>query len=220
MTDALPPATTIRIGRTPDNDITLPDLNVSRHHAELRRNPDGSWELVDVGSHGGTFVNGKRITRTPLTEQDTISIGHATFRLSDGELRQCADESPVSASAHEVVAAYWAAAEARDWDAFGALLADDVIYRGPQAREQVRGRDPYIRFNAEGFPYDWHLTVQRIVGEGQHAASWIEITGPGGSQPGLCFFDLADDGKIALITDFWPEPYELPASRADLVERY
>ena len=221
MTDTHPrSATTIRIGRTPDNDIALPDLHVSRHHAELRRNPDGSWELVDVGSHGGTFVNGKRITRTPLTEQDTISIGHATFRLSDGELRQCADESPVSASAHEVVAAYWAAAEARDWDAFGALLADDVIYRGPQAREQVRGRDPYIRFNAEGFPYDWHLTVQRIVGEGQRAASWIEITGPGGSQPGLCFFDLADDGKIALITDFWPEPYELPASRAHLVERY
>ncbi len=222
MTEAHPvPATTIRIGRQSDNDIALTgNLEVSRHHAELRRNPDGSWELVDVGSHGGTFVNGKRITRTPLTEQDTISIGHATFRLSDGELRQCADESPVSASAHEVVAAYWAAAEARDWDAFGALLADDVIYRGPQAREQVRGRDPYIRFNAEGFPYDWHLTVQRIVGEGQHAASWIEITGPGGSQPGLCFFDLADDGKIALITDFWPEPYELPASRAHLVERY
>jgi hypothetical protein len=36
----------------------------------------------------------------------------------------------------------------------------------------------------------------------------------------LCFFDLADDGKIALITDFWPGPYELPASRAHLVERY
>ena len=161
------PATTIRIGRHPGNDIALRDLDVSRHHAELRRNPDGSF-----------------------------------------------------ASAHEVVAAYWAAAEARDWKAFGALLADDVIYRGPQAREQVRGRDPYIRFNVEGFPYDWHLTVQRIVGEGQHAASWIEITGPEGTQPGLCFFDLAGDGRIALITDFWPEPYELPASRAHLVERY
>jgi hypothetical protein len=114
----------------------------------------------------------------------------------------------------------WAAAEARDWDAFGALLADDVIYRGPQAREQVRGRDAYIRFNMEGFPYDWHLTVQRIVGESLHAASWTEFTGPEGTQPGLCFFDLADDGKITLITDFWPEPYELPASRAHLVERY
>jgi SnoaL-like domain len=123
-------------------------------------------------------------------------------------------------SAHEVVAAYWAAAEARDWDAFGALLADDVLYRGPQTREQVRGRDPYIRFNVEGFPYDWHATVQRIVGEGAHAASWIEFTGPDGSQPGLCFFELGDDGLVAEITDFWPDPYELPASRAHLVERY
>ena len=157
MTDAHPvSATTIRIGRQPDNDIALTgNLEVSRHHAELRRNPDGSFEIIDLGSHGGTFVNGERITRTILTEQDIISIGHATFRLSGGELRQYAD-----------------------------------------------------------------LTVQRIVGEGRHAASWIELTGPAGTQPGVCFFDLADDGKIALITDFWPEPYELPASRAHLVERY
>jgi predicted ester cyclase len=123
-------------------------------------------------------------------------------------------------NAHQVVAAYWAAAEARDWTAFGALIADDVIYRGPQAREQVRGRDAYIRFNAEGFAYDWHLAVQGIVGEGQRAASWVEFTGPSGNQTGLCFFDLADDGKIAMITDFWPSAYELPASRAHLVERY
>lgn len=123
-------------------------------------------------------------------------------------------------NAHEVVAAYWAAAEARDWDAFGALLADDVVYLGPQARERVRGRDAYIRFNVEGFADDWHVTVQRIVGEGRHAASWIEATGRDRTQPGLCFFDLADEGLIIQITDFWPDPYELPASRAHLVERY
>ncbi|TMC26684.1 MAG: nuclear transport factor 2 family protein [Chloroflexi bacterium] len=122
--------------------------------------------------------------------------------------------------AHDVVAAYWAAAEARDWDAFGALLADDVVYRGAQTREQVRGREAYIRFNVEGFPYDWHLSVVRIVGEGLHAASLIEFTGPEGTQPGLCFFDLNDDGRIIRIADFWPDPYELPPSRAHLVERY
>jgi len=38
--------------------------------------------------------------------------------------------------------------------------------------------------------------------------------------PGLCFFDLGSDGRIARITDFWPTRYELPASRAHLVERY
>lgn len=123
-------------------------------------------------------------------------------------------------NAHEVVADYWAAAEARNWDAFGALLADDVVYLGPQTKERVRGREAYLRFNVEGFAYDWHIAVQRIVGEGRHAASWIEFTGHEGTQPGLCFFDLADDGLITQITDFWPDPYELPASRAHLVERY
>jgi pSer/pThr/pTyr-binding forkhead associated (FHA) protein len=225
MTDAYPlSADSTRIGRVPDNDIVLADLDVSRHHAELRRTPDGSFEIIDLNSHGGTFVNGERVINKVLTEQDVIGIGHATFRLSGGELRQLAGESPgrpaAVINAHEVVAAYWAAAEARDWDAFGALLADDVIYRGPQTREQVRGRAPYIRFNVEGFPGDWHLAVQRITGEGRHAASWIEFTGPDGTQPGLCFFDLTADGKIAQITDFWPDPYELPASRAHLVERY
>ena len=98
MTDAYPlSAETTRIGRQPDNDIALTgDLDVSRHHAELRRHPDGSFELIDLGSHGGTFVNGDRITRTMLTEQDIIRLGHTTFRLSDGELRQYADEDPGS----------------------------------------------------------------------------------------------------------------------------
>lgn len=123
-------------------------------------------------------------------------------------------------STHEVVAAYWAAAEARDWTAFGALLADDVVYQAPQTREQVRGRPAYIRFNAEGFQYDWHVAVRRIVGEGQHGASWIEVTMPDCTQPGVCFFDLGHDGRITRITDFWPEPSGLPASRAHLVERY
>jgi ketosteroid isomerase-like protein len=125
---------------------------------------------------------------------------------------------PGMTKAHEVVAAYWAAAEARDWDAFGALVADDVVYRGPQTREQVRGREAYLRFNVED--YDWHIAVQRIVGEDRHAASWLEFTGREGTQPGLCFFELDDDGRIASIADFWPDPYELPASRAHLVERY
>ena len=123
-------------------------------------------------------------------------------------------------NAHEVIAAYWAAAEARDWEAFGALISGDVVYQGPQAREQVRGKEAYLRFNSEGFAYDWHLAVQQIVGEGSQAASWVDFTGPEGTQPGLCFFDLGEDGLISQITDFWPDPYELPESRAHLVERY
>ena len=122
--------------------------------------------------------------------------------------------------ARDVVAAYWAAAEARDWAGFAGLVAEQVVYEAPQTRERVRGRDAYIRFNAEGFPGDWHLEVERIVGQGRHAASWIQMTEAGQRYPGLCFFDLDEDGRIARITDFWPEPYEPPANRAHLVERY
>ena len=119
-----------------------------------------------------------------------------------------------------VVEAYWAAAEARDWEAFGALLADDVVYQASQTRERVRGRATYVRFNVEGFPGPWHLEVERILGDGSQAVSWIEFTGSEGRQPGLCFFELNDAGLISRIDDFWPDPYELPAGRAHLVERY
>jgi len=63
--------------------------------------------------------------------------------------------------------------------------------------------------------------IVQIVGEGQHASSWIESTNAdGGTQPGLCYFELQDDGTISRIADFRPDPYELPAQRAHLVERY
>lgn len=40
--------------------------------------------------------------------------------------------------------AYWVAANDRDWDAFAALLAEDVIYEGPQTRERARGSRNYV----------------------------------------------------------------------------
>jgi hypothetical protein len=120
----------------------------------------------------------------------------------------------------DLVARYWAAAEARDWDAFAALIAEDVIYEAPQSRERVRGRAAYIRFNRDGFPGEWHLRVVKIVGGERTAASWIEFTGSDGvNQPGLCFFEIDGDGRITRIADFWPEAYEPPANRSHLVER-
>jgi ketosteroid isomerase-like protein len=123
--------------------------------------------------------------------------------------------------AREVVAAYWAAANERDWSTFADPVSEDVVYEGPQARERVRGRDAYLRFNVEGFPGAWQLEVIRVVGDGRHAATWVQLTHPDGSQqPAVCFFELDDDGRIAKITDFWPDPYALPQQRAHLVEWY
>jgi ketosteroid isomerase-like protein len=136
-----------------------------------------------------------------------------------GSTEQAAGSGPTGSSG-QVVADYWAAAEARDWTAFGALLAEDVVYEAPQTRELVNGRDAYIRFNSEGFPGDWHLAVERIVSQDRAAVSMIQFSEGEVTQPGLCFFDLDEDGSIVRITDFWPDPYEAPAGRAHLAGRY
>jgi len=97
------PAKAMRIGRIPDNDLVLPDLDVSRHHAELRKSPTGRYEIVDLGSHNGTFVNGQKVTSKLLTEEDLVSIGHSTFRLKDGELVQFVDDGQVTFTAQDLV---------------------------------------------------------------------------------------------------------------------
>jgi mRNA-degrading endonuclease RelE of RelBE toxin-antitoxin system len=97
------PAQALRIGRVPDNDLVLSDLDVSRHHAELRKSPAGGYEIVDVGSHNGIFVNGQRVTSKLLTEADLVSIGHSTFRLEGGELLQFVDDERVTSTAQDLV---------------------------------------------------------------------------------------------------------------------
>ena len=92
----------------------------------------------------------------------------------------------MSSAARRWCRTYWAAAEARDWAAFGALLAEDVVYEAPQTRERVTGREAYLRFNVEGFPGDWHLAVQRVVSQDRAAVSMIEFSEGGTSQFGLC----------------------------------
>src|SRR5512146_600353 len=50
----------LTIGRTPENGLTLADTLVSRHHAELRLEPEG-LTLTDLHSSNGTFVEGNRL---------------------------------------------------------------------------------------------------------------------------------------------------------------
>ena len=70
------------VGRSREADIVLEDANVSRRHAELRRE-DGRWQIVDLGSTNGIKVNGRRVDRQPLSPGDQITIGvtDLTFEL-------------------------------------------------------------------------------------------------------------------------------------------
>ncbi|WP_284864671.1 oxoglutarate dehydrogenase inhibitor Odhl [Corynebacterium rhinophilum] len=70
---------TTTAGRHPEADIFLDDVTVSRRHAEFRKNDDGHFEVVDVGSLNGTYVNREPRNSQVLEVGDEIQIGK--FRL-------------------------------------------------------------------------------------------------------------------------------------------
>jgi pSer/pThr/pTyr-binding forkhead associated (FHA) protein len=67
------------IGRSPDCDIFLDDVTVSRQHAVLRQNGD-SFVIEDQGSLNGTFVNRRRIESQKLADGDEVQVGK--YRLT------------------------------------------------------------------------------------------------------------------------------------------
>ncbi len=63
----------VNIGRRRDNFIVLDDTRVSRQHCQLRYRM-GQFVLYDLGSKGGTFVNGERVTECALRSGDVLSL--------------------------------------------------------------------------------------------------------------------------------------------------
>ncbi|MFC8513111.1 FHA domain-containing protein [Streptomyces sp. NPDC057257] len=99
------PARTVRIGRAADNDLVIDDLVVSRHHAELRALPDGTYEIADLGSHNGTFLNGSAVTAAPLGPGDVVGIGHSAFCLVGDQLQEYVDTGEVSLDVQDLAVA-------------------------------------------------------------------------------------------------------------------
>jgi hypothetical protein len=72
----------VSIGRALDNDVIIEDPRVSRHHAQVRRRY-GRYVLYDLGSSGGTQINGYPVEECVLHSGDVISF--AGVRVIYGE---------------------------------------------------------------------------------------------------------------------------------------
>ncbi|MCX5450563.1 FHA domain-containing protein [Streptomyces sp. SID8375] len=95
----------MRIGRALENELVVSDLQVSRHHAEFRATPDGRFEIRDLGSHNGTYVNGQPVAKSGtavIGPNDIIGVGHSTFRLVGDRLEEFVDTGEVSFSARHL----------------------------------------------------------------------------------------------------------------------
>jgi hypothetical protein len=67
------------VGRSPECDIFLDDVTVSRRHAEIVRDGD-TFTIRDLGSLNGTYVNRKRIESAVLENDDEVQVGK--YRLT------------------------------------------------------------------------------------------------------------------------------------------
>ncbi len=94
----LPPGA-VKIGRADDNDIVIPEVLASRHHATLVPTPSGT-EIRDNRSINGTFVNGARVDSALLRDGDVVTIGNIDLVFAGGALSRreesCSRRAPAA----------------------------------------------------------------------------------------------------------------------------
>jgi ketosteroid isomerase-like protein len=113
---------------------------------------------------------------------------------------------------------YWRTMNTNDWRAVGALLHDDFVLIWPQSGEHIRGRENFIAVNA-GYPAAgvWRFTVHHVVADETGAATDVTVTDGARNDRAITFFEFRDD-LIWRMTEFWPDPFEAAAWRAEWVE--
>jgi ketosteroid isomerase-like protein len=119
----------------------------------------------------------------------------------------------------QVVESFWAAMQTNDFKRAGELLHEEYSLDWPQSGERVRGRANFVAVN-ENYPAHgrWEFTVHRIFAEGNEVVSDVGVT-DGVITGRVITFSTIRDGRILSQTEFWPDPFEPAAWRAQWVEK-
>lgn len=65
---------TLFLGRAPDNHLVVKNEKVSSRHCSIKKVSDNEYLVSDLGSSNGTFVNGRRIMQSTLSETDEFHL--------------------------------------------------------------------------------------------------------------------------------------------------
>ena len=119
----------------------------------------------------------------------------------------------------QIIEQFWTAMQANDFKAAAAFLHDEYILEWPQSSEQIRGRENFVAVN-ENYPAHgrWDFTVHRILADGDQVVSDVSVT-DGVIRGRAITFSTIRDGKIVYQLEFWPDPFDAPAWRANWVEK-
>jgi ketosteroid isomerase-like protein len=124
-----------------------------------------------------------------------------------------------SEESKRIVERFWATMQTNDFRAVGELLHDDYVLEWPQSGERIRGRANFVAIN-EHYPAHgrWVFTIHRVLAEGDQVVSDVDVTD--GKITGRAItFSTIQDGKILQQVEFWPDPFEAPAWRAQWTEQ-
>jgi len=89
----------LSLGRDTDNEVMIGDSAVSRKHCTISPVFPDTYEVSDLESHNGTFVNGIQVTRRPIRHGDRIRIGTSEFLFLTGEDKENDTDSQSSGTA-------------------------------------------------------------------------------------------------------------------------
>lgn len=86
----------IKIGRATDNEVVLYSAVVSRHHVEIRKSGDNTWDVVNIGSNG-TYIDGERIEKTPALDGMIVRLAKSgpkiLLKIASSSDQEKSDES-------------------------------------------------------------------------------------------------------------------------------
>jgi ketosteroid isomerase-like protein len=112
---------------------------------------------------------------------------------------------------------HWAASESGDYVTEHDIYQDDAVLDYPQSGERMRGRHNIQAVRA-GHPAKRHFIVGRILGGGELWITEYVITYDGKPMNTVSIMEFRD-GKVAHETQYFGDPFEAPAYRAQFVEQ-
>jgi adenylate cyclase len=91
------------IGRHPDNVVQILDRIVSKEHAQIIRQPNGSFLYKDLGSLNGSFLKGERVSEHLFAEGDELTLGGTQLQFRDQVGTAAVDRVTIQPAANETL---------------------------------------------------------------------------------------------------------------------
>ncbi len=207
---------TYSIGRAGDNTIVITNAKISGHHARLIQCTLTSFVLEDLDSKNGTFVNGARVTRKVIGQQDTLRLADTDYAVQELMGLRTGDPvkpaSVVSSQPEPPTPTVQLDKIKPDYSReFTALKS--VFEQYPELRRACRNRDKMIRTGSVLLSTVVGISTVLVTGGGAAPVLALQMLSGAGLSvlvPTLCSTFLSTEEKLEVLDKEYRERYRCP----------